>query len=580
MSSRDVGGYHLLRQLGYGGMSTVWEAEDGGGRRVALKLLRPDRLREAGGRERVEREIRVLQRVRGPFVAEVLDAEVDGPEPFIVTELIDGPTLAEDVAQGGPYEPGELAELAAGLRAALSSVHHVGVLHRDLKPSNVMLAAQGPVLIDFGIAQGQADARLTQVGAVTHTPGYLDPRVLRGAAPDEAADWWALAAVLAFAATGRHPFGEGSVPVVMRRVLDGDADLAGLPAWLARALGTALAPELEGRLSFATLEERIAAGEPGPGDATQPVAVQDVPAPTMRYPLPQLGRADEAGPADMETVTRVLGNPDANETPAPTQVLNRVPGAVGNVPAGEVAAGYVPTARLVPPVSAAPAPYPGRAAAVPPAPQPPAPQYVVPQPYAYSAAVVPDWARPPRPVRLGVLSAGVAVGATMMHQPGPMTMVLGVVLTVLGGVGRTASVLRRRRWEHGGHFRGEHVGAVFSFVWGLLSSAVVAAVLLGVGGAAGLLTMYVAFRTSPVPPVSTVMAVSAAVMLLVAWFLPGGARVRRGAREVGELVVPSTGFRVFWCLALAALAVGCVGVALEATSVAWAPFPVPGWFPG
>lgn len=238
----EVGGYRLVKRLGYGGMSTVYEAEDPGGTRVALKLLHPS-LADDGGRERLAREVRMLLKVTGPFVAEVLDAETEGPDAFIVTELIDGPTLEQDVVDQGVYEGEDLATLGHELREAVASIHSAGVLHRDLKPSNVMIGEEGPVLIDFGIAQLGDDSRLTQPGSVTQTPGYCDPKVLSGADPDEDADWWALAAVLAFAATGRPPFGRGGAPAILRRVMDGEADLAGLDEPIALAFAAALAPK-------------------------------------------------------------------------------------------------------------------------------------------------------------------------------------------------------------------------------------------------------------------------------------------------------------------------------------------------
>ena len=223
-----IGGYRLIKRIGSGGMSTVFEAEDGAGDRVALKLFHPGLLAEESGRSRLRREVAMLQKVRGPFVAEVVDAETDEAEAFIVTELVDGPTLEQDVADSGVYDGGDLADLARRLGEAVESIHRVGVLHRDLKPSNVMIGPKGPVLIDFGIAQLGEDARLTMPGSLTHTPGYCDPVVLNGGDPNPQADWWSLAAVVAFAATGRSPFGTGSAPAIMRRVLDGQPDLRGL----------------------------------------------------------------------------------------------------------------------------------------------------------------------------------------------------------------------------------------------------------------------------------------------------------------------------------------------------------------
>jgi len=211
-----IGGYRLIKRIGSGGMSTVFEAEDGAGDRVALKLFHPGLLAEESGRSRLRREVAMLQKVRGPFVAEVVDAETDEAEAFIVTELVDGPTLEQDVADSGVYDGGDLADLARRLGEAVESIHRVGVLHRDLKPSNVMIGPKGPVLIDFGIAQLGEDARLTMPGSLTHTPGYCDPVVLNGGDPNPQADWWSLAAVVAFAATGRPPSGTGSPPEARR----------------------------------------------------------------------------------------------------------------------------------------------------------------------------------------------------------------------------------------------------------------------------------------------------------------------------------------------------------------------------
>ena len=246
----NIGGYRLIKRIGAGGMSTVFEAEDGAGVRVALKLLHPALVVDYSGRERLRREVAMLQKVRGRYVAEVLDAETDADEAFIVTELIDGPTLEQDVVDSGVFEGEDLVELAEHLRQAVEAIHEAGVLHRDLKPSNVMLGPDGPVLIDFGIAQVDEDSRLTVPGSVAHTPGYCDPRVINGANPDEAADWWALAAVLAFAATGRAPFGKGNPQAIMRRVFEGVPDIVGIQGPAAAAFVRALAPDIEDRIGI------------------------------------------------------------------------------------------------------------------------------------------------------------------------------------------------------------------------------------------------------------------------------------------------------------------------------------------
>ncbi|MDD7465676.1 MAG: serine/threonine-protein kinase [Actinomycetaceae bacterium] len=250
---RNIGGYELIRQIGYGGMSTVYEAVNGGGDHVALKLLHPSLAADETSRLRLHREVAVLRKVRSPYVAQVIDAEIDATEPFLVTELVQGLTLEKEVLENGIYTETDLLYLGQQLGRALRSVHAVGVLHRDLKPSNVMIHEGHPVLIDFGIAQAQNDARLTQQGMLALTPGYCDPRVLGGAQPDAQADWWALAAVLAFAATGEPPFGEGNAPAVMARVLRQAPTLPDLDPPLTHAFELALARDLEHRISFEQL---------------------------------------------------------------------------------------------------------------------------------------------------------------------------------------------------------------------------------------------------------------------------------------------------------------------------------------
>lgn len=254
-----VGGYRLLRRLGAGGMGVVWEATDEGGRHVAMKILHPQIAADPTARRRLDREASVLARVRDTRVARILDIETgDGSQgiTFVITELIEGPTLQHEVEHEGVYDlttdARDLADLAHGLVDSLRAVHAAGVIHRDLKPSNVMLSAQGPVLIDFGIAQVADDVRLTQTGQVTGTPGFIPPEMLDGGEPNADVDWYACAGVLLFTVTGLAPFGSGAWQVVFRRVYAGTPELGNLeeecPA-LARAFTAALAPEAENRLS-------------------------------------------------------------------------------------------------------------------------------------------------------------------------------------------------------------------------------------------------------------------------------------------------------------------------------------------
>ncbi len=256
----DVGGYRLLRRLGAGGMGVVWEVADGEGSHVAMKILHPQIAADPMARRRLDREASVLARVKDSRVARILDIETgDGADgsgvTFVITELVDGPTLQHEVDYEGAYDLStdarDLSDLAHGLVDSLSAVHAAGVIHRDLKPSNVMLGAQGPVLIDFGIAQVADDVRLTQTGQVTGTPGFIPPEMLDGHEPTPGVDWYACAGVLLFTVTGLAPFGSGAWQVVFRRVYAGTPELGNLeeenPA-LARAFTAALAPEADNRL--------------------------------------------------------------------------------------------------------------------------------------------------------------------------------------------------------------------------------------------------------------------------------------------------------------------------------------------
>ncbi|WP_426594311.1 serine/threonine-protein kinase [Cellulomonas sp. McL0617] len=262
----EIGGYTVVAPLGEGGMGTVYRAVDGAGDPVALKLLRTDIGTDAAARTRLRREVSALQKLRHPAVAAILDAEADSTEAFIVTELIRGDNLEEHVRERGPLDAADLLDLAEGLRDALEAVHGAGVVHRDLKPSNVLVTDAGPVLIDFGIAQAADETRVTSAGLVLGTPGYLAPELLEGDEPSATSDFWGWAAVLAFAVTGRPPFGTRPLEAVLARARSGDVDLDGVGPLTASALRRALAPAVEERTSpadvVAALTLVVAEGEP------------------------------------------------------------------------------------------------------------------------------------------------------------------------------------------------------------------------------------------------------------------------------------------------------------------------------
>jgi len=239
---RRVGRYALGARLGEGGMGVVWKSQFHDGRDVSIKVLRPHIAHDEHARARLRREVDTLARVHHPRVASVLDADVDGPAPYIVTEFVPGAPLDAVVAEQGPLGPDELVRLGQGLSEALAAIHKVGIVHRDLKPGNVLMVGDDPVVIDFGIAQVADDSRLTMTGMVMGTPGYLSPEVVEGGSVTRATDWWGWAATLSFAASGKPPFGTGPMSVVLDRVVRGRTKLDGVDEQLRPLLLAALDP--------------------------------------------------------------------------------------------------------------------------------------------------------------------------------------------------------------------------------------------------------------------------------------------------------------------------------------------------
>ena len=240
--AQRIGSYRLIQPLGEGGMGVVYLALDPSGRAVAIKVLREHIAHDREARNRLRREVETLALVQDARVAAVLDADTEGPRPYIVTRYVPGPALDRVVSESGPLQGEALLRLGRGLWEALNAIHRAGVIHRDLKPANVLLLDGDPVVIDFGIAHVADDIRLTMTGLVMGTPGYLSPEVVEGAPVTEATDWWGWAATLAFAASGAPPFGRGPMGVVLDRVQRGQADLSGVDQRLVPLLQAALSP--------------------------------------------------------------------------------------------------------------------------------------------------------------------------------------------------------------------------------------------------------------------------------------------------------------------------------------------------
>jgi serine/threonine protein kinase len=228
-----LGPYRLLGRLGSGGMGQVFLGKSPGGRLVAVKVIRPDLAADPEFRKRFAREVAHAKNVNGMFTAVLADADTDGPVPWLATAYIPGPPLAVAARESGPLPLSSLVPLAAGLAEALAAIHAAGMVHRDLKPSNVLLAADGPRVIDFGISHAAEASTLTQPGVIMGTPGFMSPEQADeqavGQAVGQASDVFSLGAVLAFAATGKPPFGAGSTATLLYRVIHEQPNLDGVP---------------------------------------------------------------------------------------------------------------------------------------------------------------------------------------------------------------------------------------------------------------------------------------------------------------------------------------------------------------
>ncbi|ATW52717.1 serine/threonine protein kinase [Streptomyces peucetius subsp. caesius ATCC 27952] len=231
----QIGPFRLLGRLGVGGMGRVYLARSAGGRTVAVKLVRAELAAQDEFRRRFAREVEALERVGGTGTTPVIASDTDAESPWVAIGYVPGPSLRSVVVdQYGPLPANSVRALAAGLADALGHIHAAGLLHRDLKPSNILLTVDGPRIIDFGIARAVdtvTDGGLTTTGAVVGSPGFMSPEQVRGERLTPASDIFCMGAVLAYAATGRPPFGsaDSGVHAVLFRIAHEEPDLAGLP---------------------------------------------------------------------------------------------------------------------------------------------------------------------------------------------------------------------------------------------------------------------------------------------------------------------------------------------------------------
>ncbi|MFI7047149.1 serine/threonine-protein kinase [Streptosporangium sandarakinum] len=282
-----LGPYRLLRRLGEGGMGVVHLATDPRGQQVAVKVLRGEVAGDDVARRRLSREVETMRRVRSEYIAEVVDADVTGHRPYIVTRYVPGRSLEELVKQDGPLELPALLQVAHGVAVALAAVHSVGVIHRDLKPGNVLILDGRPVLIDFGIAQAVDATRLTQTGMFIGTPGYLAPEIIEGHEAGPEVDVHAWGGTLVFAATGRPPFGKGTLEMIFYNITAGKADVDSVPEPLRPLLRAALQRDPARRPAAAELAGQVGRLMAGSG---RPQAYEEI------VTVPRFGDAGPGGP--------------------------------------------------------------------------------------------------------------------------------------------------------------------------------------------------------------------------------------------------------------------------------------------
>lgn len=275
---RSIGTYQLKARLGAGGMGQVYYARSRGGRPVAVKLVRADLAADPGFRRRFAAEVEATRRVGGFFTAHVVDADPDADPPWVVTAYIAGPSLGATVEENGPLPVTAVLTLGAGLAEGLTAVHEENLVHRDLKPDNILLADDGPRIIDFGIARALEGTTLTAKGAIIGTPAFMSPEQALGHAVEAPSDIFSLGSVLAFAATGHPPFGTGPHAAILYRIIHEEPDLARVPAPLLPLIRQCLAKDPARRPTLGTLLDLLEtttrssdSGRAAPPEATAPL---------------------------------------------------------------------------------------------------------------------------------------------------------------------------------------------------------------------------------------------------------------------------------------------------------------------
>jgi hypothetical protein len=557
-------------------MGVVHLARDPQGGLVAIKVLHPDTTESVNARLRLAREVETMRRVRSAFVAEVLDADVAGEFPYIVTRYVPGPTLEAMVRSRGPLSGSGLRRLAYGTAEALTAIHAAGVVHRDLKPGNVMLTDDRPVVIDFGIAQSPDATRLTQTGLVMGTPGYLAPEVIEGQPSSAASDVHSWGATMAYAATGRAPYGGGgdSFQTIFYRIVSGHADLSGVPGPLVPLLSAALArdpshrPSADWLSAQASALDLAAAGPAATALGPRPAAVIT----NHANGEPASEKPDKRG--------KKAKNQRPQAYPAPKQAARDVADLlppVGYAPVGYAPVGYAPVPPPGQPQArpqASPQPPPARpAGAIPPNPAWPAPQS--PQapgrgPQGTPAPQNPNARPAPQPghTTLAGLAIMIAAVALTLILPVAGLIVSLAVITLLRAADHAQSALAARRSVHGPRASDLLVVVVtapLTVARALLTEALIAPLAFAVGAAVYIATLALT-RSLELPRAGAYAAAA-----IVAWYGvgPGSGRPRRQLNRMAGALARTPLTAAVTALAVWALAVGAVIFAASQAPYYW-----------
>ncbi|MGW0934523.1 protein kinase domain-containing protein [Streptomyces sp. NPDC002666] len=388
-----IGAYRLLGRLGAGGMGQVYLARSDRGRVVALKLVREELAAQQEFRDRFRQEVRAARRVGSIWTAPVLDADTEAAVPWVATGYVAGPSLQTTVtgrantaagpAPGayGPLPDRSVHILGTGLAHALLAIHGADLIHRDLKPSNILLTIDGPRVIDFGIARALdtvTDGGLTRTGALVGSPGFMSPEQVRGERVTPACDVFCLGAVLAYASTGRLPFGAAAsgVHALLFRIAQEDPDLTGVPVDLVELIQDCLRKDPAARPSPDEILERL-----DEGDTAEPWLPGALIAQLGRHAVGLLDSEDPTGTVPTGTVPKDTEPRDTE--PADAVPADAVPADTATVPAPPQEAPPSTSAEETPELPTTvepPTPAPSPADPPPPAPPaPPSPAYAYPQ---------------------------------------------------------------------------------------------------------------------------------------------------------------------------------------------------------